>query len=116
LLDAGRVRAGKPHEHLRFSRENPLVGILPLRWKINIEDWRSTRAQHKIIANRHSQKAGASPKKPEQQQKTNKKESKCNECFATVENSYYEVSQHEKFQFNIHSLKHGLNRDLWNQK
>jgi hypothetical protein len=48
--------------------------------------------------------------------KNNQEENKRTECFASVGNSYYEVSQHEKFQFNIHNFKRQFNTDLLDQK
>jgi hypothetical protein len=34
---------------------------------------------------------------------------------AGVADLYYEVSRHEKFQFNIHGFKQGFNTHLWNR-
>jgi hypothetical protein len=51
-------------------------------------------------------------KKAQNSQSThrNKRRKNLVNCFRnSVGNSYYEVSQHEKFQLNIHSFKHELN-------
>jgi hypothetical protein len=59
--------------------------------------------------NGHFQKTGASPELAEHPQKQTEK-NMVTYFGKTVGNSYYDVSQHQKLQFNIRSFKRELNK------